>query len=212
MGYLLPLLKPGGVYIIEDIHTSLQPRYDQPRLGNKTTLMMVERWQSGLPIRSPFMSAEQQVQLGREPHSLLHPLTCGRSPYCICCIRLRVYTASCLRQSDNTCMHTAHMVPHMHHPLPCTYQAYVNAWLVGCLRVVPPNSRSTLSQTCVCWKREKPRVRAVQEVKASPRASMLSRLYDDDEAIMSAGAAKALPKADHGCRSERKVPRVFQGR
>ena len=61
MGYLLPLLKPGGVYIIEDIHTSLQPRYDQPRLGNKTTLMMVERWQGGLPISSPFMTEEQQV-------------------------------------------------------------------------------------------------------------------------------------------------------
>ena len=150
MGYLLPLLKPGGVYIIEDIHTSLQPRYDQPKLGNKTTLMMVERWQGGLPIRSPFMNEEQQ--------------------------------------------------------------AYANAWLAGCLRVVPPNSRSTLSQTCVCWKRESPRVRAVQEVKASPRGSMRSRLYDADEVIMKAGAAKALPKADRGCKSDRSVPRVFQGR
>jgi hypothetical protein len=92
------------------------------------------------------------------------------------------------------------------------FQAYVNAWLVGCLRVVPPNSRSTLSQTCVCWKRENPRVRAVQAVKASSRASMRSRLYDADEVIMSAGSAKALPKADEGCKSDRKVPRVFQGR
>ena len=54
---------------------------------------------------------------------------------------------------------------------------------------------------------------AVQKVKApSPRRSMLSRLYDADEVIMSAGAAKALPKADRGCTSSRKVPRVFQGR
>ena len=88
MGYLLPLLKPGGVYIIEDIHTSLQPRYDQPRLGNKTTLMMVERWQGGLPIHSPFMSEEQQVQRGHEMQTLFHPLTCGRSPHCIYCSRL----------------------------------------------------------------------------------------------------------------------------
>jgi len=88
MGYLLPLLKPGGVYIIEDIHTSLQPRYDQPRLGNKTTLMMVERWQGGLPIQSPFMSEEQQVQRGHQMQTLFHPLTCGRSPHCIYCSRL----------------------------------------------------------------------------------------------------------------------------
>ena len=53
----------------------------------------------------------------------------------------------------------------------------------------------------------------MQKVKApSPRRSMLSRLYDADEVIMSAGAAKALPKADRGCTSSRKVPRVFQGR
>jgi len=150
MGFLLPLVKPGGVYIIEDIHTSLQTRYDQPRLGNKTTLMMVERWQSGLPIRSPFMSEEQQ--------------------------------------------------------------AYVNAWLVGCLRVVPPNSRSTLAQTCICWKRQHPRPQIVPEAKARPRVSMLSRLYDADEAIVAAGSVKVLPKADIGCKSGRVVPRVFQGR
>jgi hypothetical protein len=41
---------------------------------------------------------------------------------------------------------------------------------------------------------------------------MRSRLYDADEVIMSAGSAKALPKADEGCKSDRKVPRVFQGR
>ena len=97
--------------------------------------------------------------------------------------------------------------------VPYYHQAYVNAWLKGCLRVVPPNSRSTLSQTCVCWKRENPRGDVVQKAKApSPRRSMLSRLYDADEVIMSAGAAKALPKADRGCTSSRKVPRVFQGR
>ena len=151
LGFLFPLVKPGGVFVIEDIHTSLQGKYDQPRLGNRTTLMMVERWQAGGPITSPFMTAEQM--------------------------------------------------------------AYVSAWLDGCLRVVPPGMRSTLAQTCLCWKRTEPRPWPPPPgEQPSERPSLLGRLYSDEDATIQAGAAKVKPRADRGCTSSKVVPRVFQGR
>ena len=71
--------------------------------------------------------------------------------------------------------------------------------------------RSTLSQTCVCWKRAKPCQQAVADA-SGPRHSMLARLYDADEAVLAGGAAKVQKHSDIGCKSEKQVPRVFQGR
>lgn len=38
LALLMPLLKPGGLYFLEDLHTSLEPGYDEPAKGKDTTL------------------------------------------------------------------------------------------------------------------------------------------------------------------------------
>ena len=41
---LFPLLRPGGVFVIEDLHASLIQGYDEPPHSVGTTLAMLERW------------------------------------------------------------------------------------------------------------------------------------------------------------------------
>ena len=89
---------------------------------------------------------------------------------------------------------------------------YVNRWLEGCQRVVPPKSRSTLAQTCICWKRQAPLKWPLPAADASTRPSLASRLYDADEVNFVHGHLKVKVGAHTNCLSSLKVPRVFTGR
>ena len=59
MAYLIPLVKPGGVYIIEDIHTSLQTRYDEKPLSPHTAFMTLSRFLNGSGLTSKHLDQTQ---------------------------------------------------------------------------------------------------------------------------------------------------------
>ena len=44
LAQLLPLVRPGGYYVIEDVHTSLQRGYDAPPASDGTTLNVLQRF------------------------------------------------------------------------------------------------------------------------------------------------------------------------
>ena len=66
MGLLFKTLKHGGIYIIEDLHTSLPllyPGFDVNPDGNNSTLQMVfDFLQRGL-LQSEYMNPEEEMEL-----------------------------------------------------------------------------------------------------------------------------------------------------
>jgi hypothetical protein len=54
----LPLLRPGGLFIIEDIHTSLERGYDLPPTSSQTALRVVERFNRTGVFQSKFVSQQ----------------------------------------------------------------------------------------------------------------------------------------------------------
>ena len=65
LALLFPLLRPGGVYAIEDIHSSWQQKYDEPPGGNKTTWRMIEHFRATGQIKSKHMHADEIAYLER---------------------------------------------------------------------------------------------------------------------------------------------------
>jgi hypothetical protein len=68
LGYLFEHVRPGGYYVIEDVHTSLPALwsgYGVDRDGANTTLRMIERYMRGAPpaIRSKYMRAGEMAYL-----------------------------------------------------------------------------------------------------------------------------------------------------
>lgn len=68
LGYLFPEVNPGGIYIIEDIHTSLPDYYPDPffkvdESGTNTTLFMIEWFIRKGEIRSSYMTEEEKTYL-----------------------------------------------------------------------------------------------------------------------------------------------------
>lgn len=64
---LFPALKPGGLYIIEDVHTSfpqLYPGYGVEPDGSNSTYTMIDHFVRTGEIRSKYMSAEESKYLG----------------------------------------------------------------------------------------------------------------------------------------------------
>ncbi len=64
-GYLFKYLKPGGYYIIEDVHTSLMDRggYGVEKDGENTTLTMIDNFIRNGRIESKYMTAAEQSDL-----------------------------------------------------------------------------------------------------------------------------------------------------
>ena len=68
LGMLFPLLKPGGLFIVEDIHSSRQPEgYAdiRPDLGN-TTLNLLQGFHKSLPFDSMFLSRAENGLLNEQ--------------------------------------------------------------------------------------------------------------------------------------------------
>jgi predicted O-methyltransferase YrrM len=57
-------VRPGGYYIIEDVHTSLLAEYGMDAGEENTTLTMINRFIRSGKIESKFMTAEESRQLG----------------------------------------------------------------------------------------------------------------------------------------------------
>ena len=55
---LFRLLKPGGYFVIEDLHSSISPGYDVEADGSNSTLMMIQRALGGQGWTSKYMSRE----------------------------------------------------------------------------------------------------------------------------------------------------------
>src|SRR5205814_363336 len=62
----LPALKPGGLYIVEDMHTSfprIYPNYDVKADGSNSTWSMLERLVRTGEVRSPYMTPAERAYL-----------------------------------------------------------------------------------------------------------------------------------------------------
>lgn len=63
---LFPAVRPGGFYIIEDMHTSFPqfyPGFDVAKDGSNSTWAMVERFIRTGELASPYMTAEERAYL-----------------------------------------------------------------------------------------------------------------------------------------------------
>jgi len=65
LSQLLPLVRPGGVYVIEDTHSSLQGGYDLPSMHPETTRRALERWKASGSLTSRYLSGEQAAEIER---------------------------------------------------------------------------------------------------------------------------------------------------
>jgi len=85
--YLFPTVKPGGMYIIEDVHSSLPqffPGYDVQPDGANTTLRMIERFLETNKFESPYMTRDELRYLNQNveyavlfaKNSRQHSMTC----------------------------------------------------------------------------------------------------------------------------------------
>jgi len=63
LAQLLPLIKPGGLYILEDLHCSLQSGYDDPLGSYNTALKTLERFNRTRKLRSRHLTATQSSLL-----------------------------------------------------------------------------------------------------------------------------------------------------
>jgi hypothetical protein len=87
-GYLFKHVKPGGYYVIEDVHTSIydlyQDSYGATESGENTTLAMIDHFIRTGSIESEFMTAEEKADLTKnlESANLLSQKN-GRAITCI---------------------------------------------------------------------------------------------------------------------------------
>lgn len=70
LGYLFPYVKPGGYYIVEDVHTSLLwypgEGYGAEQDEKNTTLTMIIEYMRSSTIASKYMTPEEQTYLTRQ--------------------------------------------------------------------------------------------------------------------------------------------------
>ena len=59
LGYLLPLVRPGGAFVIEDIHTGVEDGYDEPPYGPDTTIAVLRAFNSTNRLRSKHLTRDQ---------------------------------------------------------------------------------------------------------------------------------------------------------
>ena len=74
-GFLFQFLKPGGYYIIEDVHTSLPTYYPDPdfkvnETGSNTTLLMIERYIRSSKMVSEYLTKEEMAYLEKNIESV----------------------------------------------------------------------------------------------------------------------------------------------
>ena len=62
-GFLFKLVRPGGYYIIEDVHTSLLADYGAEPGGENTSLTMIDRFVRNGKIESKYVTDEERQYL-----------------------------------------------------------------------------------------------------------------------------------------------------
>lgn len=87
-GFLFAHVKPGGYYIIEDVHTSLyrlyEDRFGATETGEGTTLAMIDQFIRTGRIESEFMSTEEKAELTEDlEYASLLSRDDGRGIFCI---------------------------------------------------------------------------------------------------------------------------------
>ena len=70
LAQLLPLLSPGGTYVIEDVHSSLELGYDDPPGSADTTLRVVEHFNQTGVLHSRHLSRAESHSLQRSMRSV----------------------------------------------------------------------------------------------------------------------------------------------
>ena len=91
LAWLFPLVRPGGVYVIEDVTSSFQHGYDEPPKSEQTTLRVMERFNTTRRMTSKHMSAAERCYLERWVQSAETVLTRTRTasghPSALCLVR-----------------------------------------------------------------------------------------------------------------------------
>jgi hypothetical protein len=65
-GFLFKYVKPGGFYVIEDVHTSLSPQYGATEDPTNTTLAMIDNFLKSGRIESPCLSQRENRYLSMQ--------------------------------------------------------------------------------------------------------------------------------------------------
>ena len=63
---LFPLVAPGGIYVMEDLHCSQQPGFDEPKRGMHTSLSVLgryEQFKNATSLQSRYLSAGDAAEL-----------------------------------------------------------------------------------------------------------------------------------------------------
>ena len=95
LAWLLPLVRPGGVYVIEDITSSSQPTYYKfaPANGtfssDQTTLRVMQHFNRTLHIKSKHLSAQECCYLDTWIASAEVIVTRGKTHSSLCVVRKR---------------------------------------------------------------------------------------------------------------------------
>ena len=95
LAWLLPLVRPGGVYVIEDITSSSQPTYYKfaPANGtfssDQTTLHVMQHFNRTLHIKSKHLSAQECCYLDTWIASAEVIVTRGKTHSSLCVVRKR---------------------------------------------------------------------------------------------------------------------------
>ena len=96
LGQLFPLVRPGGIYVIEDISTGYHWGYDEPPGSNGTTVRVMKFFNATRTMRSRHLSTAQTRYLERWIESS-EIVTTGRKRWDVTCVihkRLLVHPTS----------------------------------------------------------------------------------------------------------------------
>lgn len=83
MAQLLPIVRPGGLYVIEDLHTSMQTGYDAPPESPSATLSVINQFRELGRMSSPYLAPSEWRYLEKwiesaRPVFTKVPICCAR--------------------------------------------------------------------------------------------------------------------------------------
>lgn len=90
-GFLFPAVRPGGYYVLEDVHTSFSARFGTVGDGANSTSNMIVRYIRTGKFDSPYLMPDEEQYLGRHVDHCLYAFAANlyRSQYLICKKRAR---------------------------------------------------------------------------------------------------------------------------
>jgi hypothetical protein len=103
LGFLFKHVKPGGLYVVEDVHTSL-PRFyhgfEVDPTGNNSTLTLIHGFMTEAEIRSPYMTASEAGYLKRNIKSCTLFFRNKEQPSMTCIIKKKDARGSAAEAAD----------------------------------------------------------------------------------------------------------------